>query len=59
MNTPNKDGKRALSVGGAFVKDASDGNALTRLSRYETTLLRSVERTLDQLRRLRAERGAA
>jgi hypothetical protein len=47
------------AIGGAFVADASGAEALSKLSRYETALLRGVERTIRQLREAQAHRRAA
>ena len=43
-------------LGRALLRDLEQVNALSKLSRYETSLARDIERTLGQLRRLRAER---
>jgi len=43
-------------LGAAFVNDAGGADALTKLSRYETTLERSLFRSLEELRRLQDAR---
>jgi len=46
------------SPGQTFVRDASKANAFLKLSRYETTIERSLYKALDELQRLQAARGA-
>ena len=46
-----------VGVAAAFIEDAGGANALTKLSRYETTLRRGVERTLSQLRALAEDKA--
>ncbi len=43
-------------LGRVLLQDLKQVDALSKLSRYQTSLTRDVERTLGQLRRLRAER---
>ena len=43
-------------IGDAFLRDASDNDALTKLSRYETTLQRNLSRTLQEFLQLQAAR---
>jgi len=51
--------ERMLSdLGFAFVCDANTANAISKLSRYEVSLDRSMYRALHELQRLQAERGA-
>jgi hypothetical protein len=50
-------GDAVVDLGRAFVADAQKANALGKLSRYETSLLRSVERTQRQLEDLQAARS--
>jgi hypothetical protein len=47
----------ATKLGVAFVRDAGGPEALTKLSRYEAAIERSLFRNLDELRRLQASRG--
>ena len=49
-------GDAVVDIGRAFVADGQKANALTKLSRYETSLLRAVERTQRQLEELQAVR---
>jgi len=44
--TPN------ATLGQAFVIDSSDANSLSKLSRYETAIERSLHRSLHELRQL-------
>jgi hypothetical protein len=46
----------SIDVGQAFITDAGSANALTKLSRYETTLRRGIERTVHQLGTLQRDR---
>lgn len=46
-------------LGAAFSRDASGPNAFLKLSRYETSIDRSLHRFLDELRRLQADRRSA
>jgi hypothetical protein len=50
-------GDAVVDLGRAFVADAQKANALGKLSRYETSLLRSVERAQRQLEDLQAARS--
>jgi len=43
--------------GAAFVRDADRGNAFSKLSRYETTIERSVFGSLHELQRLQLARS--
>ena len=43
--------------GAAFVRDADGGNAFSKLSRYETTIERSVFSSLHELQRLQSARN--
>lgn len=45
-------------LGATFTKDADGANAFSKLSRYETTLERSLYRALHELQRLQAARRA-
>jgi hypothetical protein len=51
-------GAAVVDIGRAFVADAQNANALSKLSRYETSLLRSVERAQRQLEEVQAARLA-
>jgi hypothetical protein len=46
------------TLGQAFIRDANKANAFSKLSRYETTLERSLYKALHELQRLQATRGA-
>src|SRR5918998_6619523 len=46
------------TLGNAFVTDAIETNAFSKLSRYETTIERSLFKALHELQRLQAARGA-
>jgi len=46
------------AMGAAFASDASGPNAFTKLSRYETTIGRSLQRALADLRQMHADRRA-
>ena len=50
-----RDGART-KLGAAFTRDASGANALSKLSRYETAIERSLYKALGQLQSLRAHR---
>ena len=51
---------RALKlIGKSFIRDANNANALSKLSRYETALHRSLQRDLHELERLQARRKGA
>jgi hypothetical protein len=45
-------------LGGAFIQDANGANALSKLSRYETTIERGLYKALHELQRLQAARRA-
>jgi hypothetical protein len=44
------------TLGGTFIRDADKANAFSKLSRYETTIERSLYRALHELQRLQAAR---
>ena len=46
------------TLGRTFIRDADKANAFSKLSRYETTIERSLYKTLHELQRLQAARGA-
>ena len=46
------------TLGQTFIRDASKANAFSKLSRYETTIERSLFKALHELQRLQAARGA-
>jgi hypothetical protein len=46
------------TLGQTFVRDANKANAFSKLSRYETTIERSLYKALHELQRLQAARGA-
>ncbi len=46
------------TLGQAFVRDANKANAFSKLSRYETTIERSLYKALHELQRLQATRRA-
>ena len=46
------------TLGQTFIRDASKANAFSKLSRYETTIERSLYKALHELQRLQATRGA-
>jgi len=50
-----RDGERT-KLGAAFVRDASGANALSKLSRYETAIERSLYKALTQLQSLQEHR---
>ena len=51
---------RALKLlGESFLRDAAGSNALSKLSRYETALHRSLQRDLHELERQQARRKGA
>lgn len=45
-----------FALGNAFITDAAESNAFSKLSRYETTLHRSLQRDLHELQRLQGAR---
>ena len=45
------------TLGQTFVRDANKANAFSKLSRYETTIERSLYKALHELQRLQAARG--
>jgi hypothetical protein len=45
-------------LGLSFIRDGNSANAFSKLSRYETTLERSLFKALHELQRLQAARGA-
>ena len=46
------------TLGQTFVRDATKANAFSKLSRYETTIERSLYKALHELQRLQAARRA-
>jgi len=46
------------TLGQAFIRDANEANAFSKLSRYETTIERSLYRALHELQHLQAARRA-
>lgn len=48
----------AATLGRTFIRDANEANAFSKLSRYETTIERSLYKALHELQRLQAARGA-
>jgi hypothetical protein len=52
-----RDGETA-TLGQTFIRDADKANAFSKLSRYETTIERSLYKALHELQRLQAARGA-
>ena len=50
----SQEGQRAW----AYLRDANGGNALTKLARYETTLLREYDRSRQELEKLQKIRAA-
>jgi hypothetical protein len=46
-------------MGAAYEADAGGADALTKLSRYETTIERGLYRAHDELQRLQQNRNAA
>jgi hypothetical protein len=46
------------SLGQSFINDADASNAFSKLSRYETTIQRSLYKALHELQRLQADRHA-
>ena len=46
------------TLGRTFIRDADKANAFSKLSRYETTIERSLYKALHELQRLQAARGA-
>ena len=46
------------ALGRAFMRDANEANAFSKLSRYEVALARSLQRALHELQRLQATRRA-
>ena len=46
------------TLGRTFIRDANEANAFSKLSRYETTIERSLYRALHELQRLQAGRRA-
>ena len=49
-------GEEEASIGLAFIRDANGANAFTKLSRYETTMERSLSRLRVDLERLQRAR---
>jgi len=46
------------TLGRTFIRDANAANAFSKLSRYETTIERSLYKALHELQRLQAAREA-
>jgi hypothetical protein len=46
------------TLGLTFIRDANEANAFSKLSRYETTIERSLYKALHELQRLQAARRA-
>ncbi|MDP9486707.1 MAG: hypothetical protein M3Q49_13145 [Actinomycetota bacterium] len=53
-----KQGTETAALGGTFIRDADGANAFSKLSRYETTIERSLYKALHELQRLQAARYA-
>ena len=51
--------KEIPTLGQAFLNDANGPNALSKISRYEAAIWRSIYRTLHELQRLQAARSEA
>ena len=49
---------QTATLGYAFMRDANKANAFSKLSRYKTTIERSLFKALHELQRLQAARGA-
>jgi hypothetical protein len=49
----------ATKLGVAFMRDAGGPEALTKLSRYEASIERSLFRNLEELRQLQSARSAS
>jgi hypothetical protein len=50
--------EETTTLGRTFIRDANEANAFSKLSRYETTIERSLYTALHELQRLQAARGA-
>jgi hypothetical protein len=57
MKAKQQDAETA-TLGQTFIRDADKANAFSKLSRYETTIERSLYRALHELQRLQAARHA-
>ncbi len=56
-NNPEIDTSRFLqALGLSFIRDGHSSNAFTKLSRYETAMLRALHRDIHELQRLQAAR---
>jgi hypothetical protein len=53
-----KQGAETATLGRTFIRDADGANAFSKLSRYETTIERSLYKALHELQRLQAARRA-
>jgi hypothetical protein len=53
----NEQGDEAFTLGRTFARDAARGNAFSKLSRYETSLVRQLSRALHELERLQRARS--
>ena len=51
-----KQGAATATLGRTFIRDANEANAFSKLSRYETTLERSLYKALHELQRLQGAR---
>ena len=54
----HEQGNETVTLGRTFARDANGANAVSKLSRYETTIKRGLYRALHELQRLQAARGA-
>lgn len=54
--TEARQAEEVVTLGLAFIKDAAQPDALSKLSRYETTIERGLYRALHELQRLQAAR---
>ena len=53
-----KQDAETATLGRTFIRDANGANAFSKLSRYETTIERSLYKALHELQRLQAARRA-
>ncbi len=51
-------GAETATLGQTFIRDANEANAFSKLSRYESTIERSLYKALHELQRLQAARRA-
>jgi hypothetical protein len=54
----SEQGDETATLGRIFVRDANNGNAFSKLSRYETAMERGLYKALHELQRLQAARRA-